>query len=359
MARNLVLCCDGTSNQFAKDRTSVIKLFHALEKDPNQQGVYYHPGIGTRAPSGIGTKVGGWFGKTAGLAFGYKLQDDIVDAYRYLMNAYQPGDRVFIFGFSRGAYTARVIAAMLHMYGLAAPGNEALIPYAVDMMWRISQLKKQADIGAAFKLADDFKGTISCRECATHFLGVWDTVNSVGWIGSPLALPFTRNNPSVKIVRHAKAIDEVRAFFRVNWFRPAPAQDVMEVWFPGSHCDVGGGFPELESGMSKYALQWMADEAQKAGLLLNGARLSQVLGLADPSYAKADSGAVLHNSMSFIWSIAEFIPKKHWNFKAGRWEWRMNLFRRRTLPEAPVVHRVAWAIPGGYAKRLPPASVPL
>ena len=133
----------------------------------------------------------------------------------------------------------------------------------------------------------------------------------------------------------------------------------MEVWFPGSHCDVGGGFPELESGMSKYALQWMADEAQKAGLLLNGARLSQVLGLADPSYAKADSGAVLHNSMSFIWSIAEFIPKKHWNFKAGRWEWRMNLFRRRTLPEAPVVHRVAWAIPGGYAKRLPPASVPL
>lgn len=359
MPRNLVLCCDGTSNQFSKDRTSVIKLFHALEKDPAKQGVYYHPGIGTRAPTGIGTKVGTFFGKTAGLMFGYKLQDDIADAYCYLMNAYQPGDRVFIFGFSRGAYTARVIAAMLHMYGLAAPGNEALVPYAVDMLWAISKLKRDDQRADYFKLAHDFKATISARDCGTHFLGVWDTVNSVGWIGSPLALPYTRDNPSVAIVRHAMAIDEVRGFFRVNWFLPSATRDVKEVWFPGSHCDIGGGYPEADSGMSKYPLEWMAEEARKAGLLLNEERLAQVLGKTDPAYAKADPNATLHNSMTTLWSLAEFIPKKHWNHDDERWEWRMNLFRRRTLPVAPVVHHVAWQIAGDYAKRLPAASIPL
>ena len=215
MPRNLVLCCDGTSNQFSQDRTNVIKLFHALDKDPAVQAVYSHPGIGTRAQTGIGTKVGTRFAKIGGLAFGYNLQEDVVDAYRFLMNRYQTGDRTFIFGFSRGAYTARVIAGMLQLYGLTMPGNDALVPYAVDMMWKISRLRAEPDRAAYFKLALDFKATMAGRECV-HFLGVWDTVNSVGWIGSPLALPYTRTNPNVRIVRHALAIDEVRGFFRAN-----------------------------------------------------------------------------------------------------------------------------------------------
>jgi uncharacterized protein (DUF2235 family) len=359
MPRNLVLCCDGTSNQFSKDRTSVIKLFHVLEKNPALQGVYYHPGIGTRAPTGIGTKAGTWLGRNAGLAFGYRLQDDIVDAYRYLMNAYQPGDRVFIFGFSRGAYTARVIAAMLHMYGLAAAGNDALVPYAVDMMWAISKASSKGERDACFQLAEDFRGTISARECPVRFLGVWDTVNSVGWIGSPLALPYTRNNPGVEIVRHAKALDEVRGFFRVNWFVASPARDVKEVWFPGSHCDVGGGYPEADSGMSKYPLEWMAQEARNAGLLLDDTRLAEVLGKGTTRYAAARPTATLHNSMTGAWPLAEFVPKKHWNFAKARWEWRMNLFRRRTLPANPLVHPVAWEISGDYARRLPPGAVRL
>ena len=210
MPRNIVLCCDGTSNQFSKDRTSVIKLFHAIEKDPASQACFYHPGIGTRAPTGVGTKVGTWLGKTAGLAFGYKLQDDIVDAYRFLMNNYQEGDQVFIFGFSRGAYTARVIAGMLHLYGLAMPGNDPLVPYAVEMMWAISKLKTDAARDEYFHLARDFKATMGSRNCPVHFLGVWDTVNSVGWIGSPLMLPYTGSNPGNAIVRHAMAIDERR-----------------------------------------------------------------------------------------------------------------------------------------------------
>jgi len=358
MARNIVLCCDGTSNQFSKDRTSVIKLFHTLEKDPAIQACYYHPVIGTRAPTGVGTKVGSWLGRTAGLAFGYKLQDDIVDAYRFLMDHYEDGDRVFIFGFSRGAYTARVIAGMLHLYGLALAGNDPLIPYAVEMMWAISRLKTQKARDDYFELARDFRVTMGSRDCPVHFLGVWDTVNSVGWIGSPLMLPYTRSNPGVAIVRHAMAIDERRGFFRVNWFAPTHGSDIKEVWFPGTHCDVGGGYPELDSGMSKYPLAWIAQEASEHGLEVNATRLGEVLGLNDDRFSRADPRAALHHSMTPLWVLLEFVPKKHWNHEKKRWEWRMNLFRRRTLPLRPIVHSVAWQIPD-YIGTLPPDARPL
>lgn len=347
MSRNLVLCCDGTSNQFAKDRTNVIKLFHALVKDEDRQAVYYHPGIGTRAPTGIGTRVGGALARVAGLAFGYRLQDDIVDAYNFLMNNYRDGDQVYIFGFSRGAYTARVVTAMLHLYGLAMPGNDPLVPYAVRMLWALAKAAPGAEFAEREQLAKDFKGTICGRECRTRFLGVWDTVNSVGWIGSPLTVPYSRNNPDVAIVRHAKALDERRGFFRVNWFAADDRRDVTEVWFPGTHCDVGGGFPETESGMSKYPLEWMALEAAKAGLLLDAPRLNEVLGRRGGQYAPPSPTARLHLGMRpRLWALAEFVPKKHWSFPRQEWEWRANLFRRRTLPDNPVVHDVAWEIPG-------------
>lgn len=355
MARNLVLCCDGTSNQFSKDRTSVIKLFNALVKDEDRQVVYYHPGIGTRSPNGIGTKVGGIFARTAGLAFGYRLQDDIADCYRFLMNTYEVGDQVYIFGFSRGAYTARVVSAMLHLYGLAMPGNDPLVPYAVEMLWKLAKAKEGAPYRACAQLAEDFKETISSRDCKTHFLGVWDTVNSVGWIGSPLTIPFGRYNPDVAIVRHAKALDERRGFFRVNWFAADPTRDIEEVWFPGTHCDVGGGFPEAESGMSKYPLEWMATEAMRAGLLVNQDRLLEIVGPWPGSkYAPASPTAKIHFKMGFFWALTEFVPKKHWSFAKKRWEWRANLFRRRTYPAAPVVHDIAWQIPG---YELPPGAV--
>jgi uncharacterized protein (DUF2235 family) len=357
MARNLVVCCDGTSNQFSKDRTSVIKLFHALVKDDETQAVYYHPGIGTRAPSGIGTKTGGRIARIAGLAFGYRLQDDVADAYRFLMDNYRVGDRVYIFGFSRGAYTARVVSSMLHLYGLAMKGNDPLVPYAVEMLWAMAKAKEGGPYETCAQLAQDFKKTISSRDCGTHFLGVWDTVNSVGWIGSPLTIPFARDNPDVGTARHAKALDERRGFFRVNGFKEVASRDVREVWFPGTHCDVGGGWPEAESGISKYPLEWMAKEAKKAGLLLDEERLEEVLGLRGGSYAPPDAKAKVHYGMRpWFWALTEFVPKKHWNFNMGRWEWRANLFRRRWLPPAPVVHDVAWDIEG-YAR--PPGAVRL
>jgi uncharacterized protein (DUF2235 family) len=357
MSRNLVLCCDGTSNQFTAHRTNVLKLCYALEKDGERQLVYYHPGIGTRAPVGIGTSFGTFWGKIAGLAFGHGLRADIADAYIFLMNHYRPGDRVFIFGFSRGAYTARVIAGMLKLYGLSMPGNDALVPYAVDMMWAISKIRDKDKADAYFRLAEEYKATLGAGPCKPHFLGVWDTVNSVGWIGSPLALPYTRNNPDIAITRHAIAIDERRAFFRVNWFQEVGDANLKQVWFPGSHCDVGGGYPEAESGLSKYALEWMAGEAARAGLLLDPVRLEEVLGRRGGAFVPP-SPRQPHNSITGIWNLAEFVPKARYNRDKGRTEQRMNLFRRRTMPDDACVHDVAWAIPG-YSDRLPARSTPL
>lgn len=357
MARNLVLCCDGTSNRFTSDRTNVLRLCYALVKDADRQLVYYHPGIGTRAPVGTGSAIGGLWGKLGGLVFGAGLQDDIADAYVFLMNHYRSGDRVYLFGFSRGAYTARVLAAMLKLYGLSMPGNDALVPYAVEMMWAISKLRDEERAKQYFALAEEYAATLSAGPCKPHFLGVWDTVNSVGWIGSPLALPYTRNNPDIAVTRHAIAIDENRAFFRVNWFAEVPGANLKQVWFPGSHGDVGGDLVEAESGLSKYALEWIADEGAQAGLLLDADRLDKVLGRRGGGFA-APAPKQPHKSITGPWHLAEFVPKARYNREEGRTEQRMNLYRRRTMPADACVHDVAWQIPG-YADRLPPTAVRL
>lgn len=357
MARNIVLCCDGTANRFTADRTNVLKLCYALTKDIDRQLVYYHPGIGTRAPFGVGTAIGGWWGKLAGLAFGYGLKADIADAYVFLMNHFRPGDQVFLFGFSRGAYTARVVAAMLKLYGLSMPGNESLVPYAVNMMWSISRMNDSRLVVDYFNLAEEYSRTISAQPCKTHFLGVWDTVNSVGWIGSPLALPYTRHNSNVAITRHAIAIDERRAFYRINWFEEAPGVDLKQVWFPGVHCDVGGGYPEADSALSKYPLEWMISEAAEAGLLLDEDRVDQVLGRRGGGFIPA-SPVQPHVSLKGLWHLAEFVPKARYDRERRRQTLRMNRHRRRTMPNQACVHDVAWQI-SHYAERLPEGAVRL
>jgi uncharacterized protein (DUF2235 family) len=274
MAKNIVICCDGTANEFARHNTNVVKLYYALERDPAKQVTYYHPGLGTMEPVGALTTWTRKVTKLMGMAVGYGLEHDIRDAYVFLMRTFEPGDTVFLFGFSRGAYTVRAVASLLHMYGLVQPGNDALVPYAIRLMLAIERGLRAAAGGRQpadeyFDLARDFKQTMARGGCKPWFVGVWDTVSSVGWIENPLKLPYIANNPDIQIGRHAVAIDERRAFFRSHlWRKPSDAsrpygpRDVKQVWFPGVHADVGGGYPEAESGLSKLALQWMLDEAR-------------------------------------------------------------------------------------------------
>lgn len=356
--KNLILCCDGTANKFKPDRTNVVKLYYALARDADQL-TYYHPGVGTAAAAGALTWIGKTATKLAGLAFGYGLASDLRDAYVFLMNNFTEGDRVFLFGFSRGAYTVRALTSLLYMYGLIPVGNEAFVPYAVRMLMAV-----QHDSEAAVRaLAEQFRDTFATRDCRPYFVGVWDTVSSVGWVGHPLQLPYSANSPQVAIGRHALALDERRAFFRSNLWHPrAPTPsrpepggplDLKQVWFAGVHCDIGGGYPEATSGLSKLALEWMLAEAHDKGLRLDPTRTARVLGRDGQGYAAPDANAPMHESLTWPWWPCEFVPKPHYDWTTGRRERRMNLFRRRTVPAGSLVHGSVWRR-NGYAPKLPP-----
>ncbi len=192
-ARNIVLCLDGTSNKFSAVNTNVVKLYSMLDRTILDHSSYYQPGIGTIVPPGTIGHVKRWVLKHMDLAIAWLLSTHVTDAYRFLMRYYRAGDHIFLFGFSRGAYTARAVAAMLHRVGLLSPGNEELIPFAWDIF---------ADSGAeSDHLADSFKATFS-RKVHIHFLGLWDTVASIGWMWDPKHLPNTSSNPSVRTIRY-------------------------------------------------------------------------------------------------------------------------------------------------------------
>jgi uncharacterized protein (DUF2235 family) len=363
MPKNLVVCCDGTANEFARNRTNVVKLYATLVHDDPGQCASYHPGIGTMEPPGALTPIAQKVTRTLGLAFGAYLANDIRDAYVFLMHTYAPGDRVFLFGFSRGAYTVRSVASLLRLYGLLRPGNEPLVPYATRMMLAVRTAREkgatqyQAFIDEYFGLAREFKTTMA-RECRPWFVGVWDTVSSVGWIENPLRLPYTADNGDIEIGRHAIALDERRAFFRTNLWRSGAdpqethgPRDLLQVWFPGVHCDVGGGFPEAESGLSKLALEWMLDEAEAHGLMVDAGKKTAVLGGRAP-YVRPDPDGRLHESLTGVWKIAEYVPKRHYNWQTRTEERRANWSRRRTVPSGSVIHWSVYERGGGYAAQL-------
>jgi uncharacterized protein (DUF2235 family) len=369
MPKNIVVCCDGTSNHFSRNRTNVAKLCLTLLQESGKQEVFYHPGLGTMEPPGALTSLAIKLTKFLGLAIGYGLQNDIRDAYVFLMNHYAPGDRVFLFGFSRGAYTVRALTGLLRMYGLLRPGNEPLVPYAIRMMYGINNLpgrsgKRQvsARISRAAEdiwgLAKEFKRTVAVA-CKPAFVGLWDTVNSVGLISQTFHVPYTSSNPDIAVARHALAIDEHRGFFRpAQWFpKPLPSpehgpKDLLQVWFAGCHSDVGGGFPEEESGLSKCALAWMIGEAAEQGLLFVPERLREMLGQGATAYIKPDPNAALHDSLTGFWWFLEFVPKKRFDPQSKTWHYRVNLFARRRIPDGAAVHEAVFAR-RGYREQCP------
>ncbi len=363
MPKNIVLCCDGTANEFAKNNTNVVKLYSTLINDPDRQVTFYHPGLGTMEPAGALTTFARKITKLLGMAIGYGLANDVRDSYVFLMQNYKDGDRVFLFGFSRGAYTVRAVAALLKMYGLIRGGNEPLVPYATRMLMAINRADGDGSVKQYFELADDFKSSMTSAPCQPWFVGVWDTVSSVGWIENPLKLPFVTNNPDIQIGRHAISLDERRAFFRSHLWRgpedvssPCGPKDLQQVWFAGVHCDVGGGYPEAESGLSKFPLEWMIAEATWAGLLVDDSKVNEVLGYGSARHSRPDANATMHESLTRWWNLAEIIPKKHYDWKTGKTGRKMNLWARRSVPPKPLVHESAFQREG-YQGTLPGDAV--
>jgi uncharacterized protein (DUF2235 family) len=346
MSKKLVLCLDGTSNKYCRDNTNVIKLIALLDKRATDQLVYYQPGIGTMTPPGVYGHLRHWVLTRLDLAFAILLKYHVQDAYRFLMRYYADGDEIYIFGFSRGAYTARVVAGMLHRVGLLARGNEELVPFA----WTIYARNRNDEE------ANGFRQTFG-RPITVNFIGVWDTVSSIRYLWRDPSFDYTADNPSVKAVRHAVSLDERRAYFRENMWSeiPRPEQDIRQTWFPGVHCDVGGGYIEAESGLSKGALAWMIGELDTR-LAFDGRAF--VPEHDTSGYAAPSALAKLHRSLRGLWWVVEILPRRikdpSLNF-APRWiiPLARHRFVRNSKEHPALLHRMVIDRQRGVAKYRP------
>ncbi|NNC12217.1 DUF2235 domain-containing protein [Planctomonas sp. JC2975] len=308
--KNIVICLDGTNNLLDSHPTNAAKVFMMLDLDhPKEQLAYYDPGVGTLPAAGAVGKIGKAFSRLCGLAFGLGMKTNVTQAYAWLMDRYRPGDRVYIFGFSRGAYTARALAGMLARPGMLRAGSENLVEYAVKEYVKPVRTQKARDARAAEakefadalcwgtqgqpvaappgSAPDEFLTSLGERDIhavPVEYLGIWDTVES--WFGGLGNLDWaeTYNLSNVKKLRHAVAIDEWRLQFRYSPVKPNPRFE--EVWFSGVHCDVGGTFDNND--LARIALKWVFEGAGRDFLLRDGAWDAQyrkfcsvVEGLAD------------------------------------------------------------------------------
>lgn len=361
MAKNIVLLLDGTSNEISQNRSNILRLYGVLEKS-DAQLVYYDPGVGTFGADNAWSR--GWrkLVEVWGLATGWGLDGNVKEAYRFLVEHYDHGkdregskrDSIYIFGFSRGAYTARVLAGFIHAVGLIEPRNLNLLDYAYRAYKRIGEAEKQA----AFAEVRLYERILDTDRPPIRMLGLFDTVASViesGRFGPRLkSHAFTRSNRSVESVVHAVAIDEKRTMFRPQlwpagqeyWGNPfndtqARPQEVDEVWFAGAHGDVGGGYPEKESGLCKIPLVWMIERAKACGLKFQTRSVNTlVLGRNSDKYVVPDPLAAPHRTMTFCWSLVEFLPRRKPK-DSSRPSWfgvSLPLFERRAIPEGAKIH---------------------
>lgn len=300
MAKNIAIFCDGTWNSADQSHgdapcpTNVVKLALRVAKSSGglPQVSYYGQGVGT----------GGSLDRLTGGAFGHGLVDNLFEAYRFLILNYEPGDQLYFFGFSRGAYTARSLAGMIRKCGIlslswAHKYRSALALYCDDQH---PDSASPAEFRNSFCASGGLQIPIQC-------IGVWDTVGSLGIpIAGLRALTASKYqfhdvelSGSVKNAFHALAIDEFRGpFCDARWtYKPKPGQRVEQVWFAGAHSDVGGGYPVTESGLSDIALEWMIERASSTGLKFDQ-------GVQNALQLRSNPLAQAHNSRKGLYRLS-------------------------------------------------------
>lgn len=299
MGRNLVMCLDGTAGQVrgAGDSNSV-RVYELLDlSDETRQIAYYDPGVGTFSSPGAWTPFARWFSRMGGLLWGGGLRENLGEAYLWLMRTWQPGDRIYIFGFSRGAFTARALAGMLRLVGLMRPGSENQLQYAIAQYARKGGEKSIPwdeihRFSGLFAQRIDNKSTIP-----VEYLGVWDTVQAMGLVRRAPRWPYAHSTPNAVRIRHAVSIDERRRPFREflsDLDRPGALE---EVWFAGVHSDVGGTYPD-DPRLSTIALKWMLEGAVESGLLLDQRAYAKAVG----ALTVKDAAATAHRN-GWAWSL--------------------------------------------------------
>jgi uncharacterized protein (DUF2235 family) len=275
--KKLIVCCDGTWNRADQEEngepcpTNVIRIAYRVAKraaDGVPQIVFYHQGVGT----------GNVIDRYTGGALGKGLEANIQDCYLFLIANYEPGDEIFLFGFSRGAFTARSLGGMIRNVGILKRESVRKYREAVDL-YRSRKPSPDEPTSLEFRKQHSVAGA---NDIEVKLIGVWDTVGALGipvrglrsLTSGKYEFHDTALSKTVKFAYHALSIDERRAPFEPTlWLgKPKPGQTVEQTWFCGVHSDVGGGYPER--GLSDVALEWMIAKARNAGLAFDAATMA-------------------------------------------------------------------------------------
>ncbi len=263
---NIVICADGTWNRPEDDlekdfATNVLKLARAIKPKSRglKQHVFYDWGVGS------------YYNRLGGGITGSGIQKNIVDAYRYIVQNYAANDKIFLFGFSRGAYTVRALCGLINNCGIVKRPDAKLIAQAWRNYKKSSRLYHPDGQGSK-----DFRTAHSHKSRKIHFVGAWDTVGALGIPFSLMGLlqsedEFydTKMGANVSFARHALAIDEQREDFEPTIWTSRKGVDLKQVWFAGAHADIGGSYPPDKKNKvfsSDASLGWMLGEAKANGL---------------------------------------------------------------------------------------------
>ena len=294
MGKNIILCSDGTGNTAVKDRgTNVFKLYEAIDLDPKlNQKVFYDDGVGTESFKLL---------KLLGGAFGLGLSRNVRQLYASLARVYQPDDAIYLFGFSRGAFTVRTLGGFISYCGILNArqhcSNDAELMKLVDGAYKayrrryktlLANIWRHVFRGATrrkygFTEAAEFRQRYAHQhphgDTPIHFIGVWDTVSAVGFpiIGVTnfmnrlyrVSFPDNKLGSNVSNAFQALSIDDKRRTFHPEMWDEVndgegKNKKIHQVWFAGVHANVGGGYPK--QGISLVALDWMMDNAEDKGL---------------------------------------------------------------------------------------------
>jgi uncharacterized protein (DUF2235 family) len=267
--KRIITCSDGTWNRPNTIKTNVQRIFDCIEKrdkgNDRIQIKYYDEGIGAE---------GNFLTRMLNGATGKGIDDNIKDAYKFICWNYEPCDEIFLFGFSRGAYTARSLAGLIRKCGIIKQNDLDLISKAYEL-YRDRTAAPDSDKVIAFRKNN------SHDVASIKFIGVWDTVGSLGvplhsfqWLNKKrYSFYDTTLSSIIEHAYHALAVDEQRANFQPTlWVKsknrqPGFEQKLEQRWFAGVHSNVGGGYPD--TGLSDIALKWLFEKAADAGLCMD------------------------------------------------------------------------------------------
>jgi uncharacterized protein (DUF2235 family) len=330
MAKNIILLSDGTGNSAGKlFKTNVWRLYQALDlSQPGPDGrpaqiAYYDDGVGSSSFK-LFALIGG--------AFGYGLKRNVIDLYTYLCRNYEAGDRIYGFGFSRGAFTIRVLTGLIHSQGLVKAGSESELRYLATHAFRDYRrtYKTATRLEAPARLARDIahrmmpfrkaEATEKIPAPDIQFLGLWDTVAAYGlpfdeltrawnWF-FPLSVPDRDPCPNILRACHALALDDERnTFHPVLWnefnlpqhntgAKHVKDERICQVWFTGVHAGVGGGYPD--DALANVSLEWMIGEAVREGVVFREEAVDEVIAASDVHGRRYDSRAGMGGAYRYL-----------------------------------------------------------